>query len=170
MILVYEFRFGHLFLQWQEQQHHQGPAGHLGGGKTGGSFLAGELGLWAPAQEQHTRPLQEVQPSRSFRPSVRVCFCFLNLCVYALALTVLSSNVAWVCRFSGGFGARDYRQMAGSGSSFGTRGARNPGGHGGNRGFGGNKGKCNSLCMWNLSYHKEIPLKKKKKIKMVFLV
>ncbi|XP_053482779.1 DEAD-box helicase 3 X-linked a isoform X2 [Ictalurus furcatus] len=43
-------------------------------------------------------------------------------------------------RFSGGFGARDYRQMAGSGSSFGTRGARNPGGHGGNRGFGGNKG------------------------------
>lgn len=48
-----------------------------------------------------------------------------------------------MCRFSGGFGARDYRQMAGGGSSFGNRGARNTGGHGGNRGFGGNKGKGN---------------------------
>lgn len=43
-------------------------------------------------------------------------------------------------RFSGGFGARDYRQMAGGGNTFGNRGARNTGGHGGNRGFGGNKG------------------------------
>ncbi|KAM9487294.1 DEAD-box helicase 3 X-linked a isoform 1-T1 [Clarias gariepinus] len=43
-------------------------------------------------------------------------------------------------RFSGGFGARDYRQMAAGGNSFGNRGARNAGGHGGNRGFGGNKG------------------------------
>ncbi|XP_057191946.1 DEAD-box helicase 3 X-linked a isoform X5 [Triplophysa rosa] len=42
-------------------------------------------------------------------------------------------------RFSGGFGARDYRQMAGGGNTFGNRGARNTVGHGGNRGFGGNK-------------------------------
>ncbi|XP_060732333.1 DEAD-box helicase 3 X-linked a isoform X5 [Tachysurus vachellii] len=48
-------------------------------------------------------------------------------------------------RFSGGFGARDYRQMAGGGNSFGNRGARNPGGHGGNRGFGGNKGGFGSF-------------------------
>ncbi|XP_072542303.1 DEAD-box helicase 3 X-linked a isoform X2 [Salminus brasiliensis] len=40
-------------------------------------------------------------------------------------------------RFSGGFGARDYRQMPGGGNAFGNRGARNAGG---NRGFGGNKG------------------------------
>ncbi|GAA6108258.1 DEAD-box helicase 3 X-linked a isoform X1 [Tachysurus ichikawai] len=45
-------------------------------------------------------------------------------------------------RFSGGFGARDYRQMAGGGNSFGNRGARNPGG---NRGFGGNKGGFGSF-------------------------
>ncbi|XP_061092297.1 putative ATP-dependent RNA helicase an3 isoform X10 [Conger conger] len=40
-------------------------------------------------------------------------------------------------RFSGGFGARDYRQTSSSNSSFGSRGGRNTGGHGGNRGFGG---------------------------------
>ncbi|XP_067116946.1 DEAD-box helicase 3 X-linked b isoform X1 [Osmerus mordax] len=42
-------------------------------------------------------------------------------------------------RFSGGFGARDYRQTSGGGNTggFGGRGGRNPGGHGGNRGFGG---------------------------------
>uniref|UniRef100_A0A8C6T5V0 RNA helicase n=1 Tax=Neogobius melanostomus TaxID=47308 RepID=A0A8C6T5V0_9GOBI len=40
-------------------------------------------------------------------------------------------------RFSGGFGARDYRQTPGSGG-FGTnRTGRSAGGHGGNRGFGG---------------------------------
>ncbi|XP_071371208.1 ATP-dependent RNA helicase DDX3X-like isoform X6 [Centroberyx affinis] len=42
-------------------------------------------------------------------------------------------------RFSGGFGARDYRQTSAGGSSggFGGRGARNQSGHGGTRGFGG---------------------------------
>uniref|UniRef100_A0A8B9L0G0 RNA helicase n=1 Tax=Astyanax mexicanus TaxID=7994 RepID=A0A8B9L0G0_ASTMX len=42
-------------------------------------------------------------------------------------------------RFSGGFGARDYRQTSGGSSSggFGSRGSRSTGGHGGNRGFGG---------------------------------
>ncbi|XP_076011339.1 DEAD-box helicase 3 X-linked a isoform X3 [Genypterus blacodes] len=44
-------------------------------------------------------------------------------------------------RFSGGFGARDYRQQpGGSGGFSGGRVGRNPGGHGGNRGFGGNFG------------------------------
>lgn len=46
-------------------------------------------------------------------------------------------------RFSGGFGARDYRQTSTGPSSggFGSRGgSRNPGGHGGNRGFGGGGG------------------------------
>ncbi|XP_007244290.2 DEAD-box helicase 3 X-linked b isoform X5 [Astyanax mexicanus] len=45
-------------------------------------------------------------------------------------------------RFSGGFGARDYRQTSGGSSSggFGSRGSRSTGGHGGNRGFGGGKG------------------------------
>ncbi|XP_064183032.1 ATP-dependent RNA helicase DDX3X-like isoform X13 [Anguilla rostrata] len=43
-------------------------------------------------------------------------------------------------RFSGGFGARDYRQTSSSNSSFGSRGGRSTGGHGGNRGFGGGKG------------------------------
>ncbi|XP_026068590.1 putative ATP-dependent RNA helicase an3 isoform X1 [Carassius auratus] len=45
-------------------------------------------------------------------------------------------------RFSGGFGARDYRQTSSgsSGGGFGNRGARNTGGHGGNRGFGGGGG------------------------------
>ncbi|XP_037395471.1 DEAD-box helicase 3 X-linked a isoform X3 [Pygocentrus nattereri] len=51
-----------------------------------------------------------------------------------------SSNRGRSKRFSGGFGARDYRQMPGGGNAFGNRGARNAGGHGGNRGFGGNKG------------------------------
>ncbi|XP_051566123.1 DEAD-box helicase 3 X-linked a isoform X3 [Myxocyprinus asiaticus] len=48
-------------------------------------------------------------------------------------------------RFSGGFGARDYRQVAGGGNTFGNRGARNTGVHGGNRGFGGNKGGFGSF-------------------------
>ncbi|KAK9973892.1 hypothetical protein ABG768_024589 [Culter alburnus] len=45
-------------------------------------------------------------------------------------------------RFSGGFGARDYRQTSSNPSSggFGSRGGRSTGGHGGNRGFGGGKG------------------------------
>uniref|UniRef100_A0A9J7XPC8 RNA helicase n=2 Tax=Cyprinus carpio TaxID=7962 RepID=A0A9J7XPC8_CYPCA len=51
-----------------------------------------------------------------------------------------STNRGRPKRFSGGFGARDYRQMAGGSAAFGNRGARNTGGHGGNRGFGGNKG------------------------------
>uniref|UniRef100_A0A8B9LCD8 RNA helicase n=1 Tax=Astyanax mexicanus TaxID=7994 RepID=A0A8B9LCD8_ASTMX len=55
-----------------------------------------------------------------------------------------NSNRGRSKRFSGGFGARDYRQMSGGGNAFGNRGARNPGGHGGNRGFGGNKGKLSS--------------------------
>uniref|UniRef100_A0A8C7FJ21 RNA helicase n=1 Tax=Oncorhynchus kisutch TaxID=8019 RepID=A0A8C7FJ21_ONCKI len=43
---------------------------------------------------------------------------------------------------SGGFGARDYRQTSGGGSTggFGGRGGRQPSGHGGNRGFGGGFG------------------------------
>nr|XP_046179664.1 ATP-dependent RNA helicase DDX3X-like isoform X2 [Oncorhynchus gorbuscha] len=43
---------------------------------------------------------------------------------------------------SGGFGARDYRQTSGGGSTggFGGRGGRQPTGHGGNRGFGGGGG------------------------------
>ncbi|XP_031442853.1 DEAD-box helicase 3 X-linked a isoform X2 [Clupea harengus] len=48
-------------------------------------------------------------------------------------------------RFSGGFGARDYRQMPGGAQAFGNRGARTAGGHGGNRGFGGNKGGFGSF-------------------------
>ncbi|KAG7463133.1 ATP-dependent RNA helicase DDX3X isoform X3 [Solea senegalensis] len=41
-------------------------------------------------------------------------------------------------RFSGGFGARDYRQTPGGAANFGgSRGGRSTGGHGGNRGFGG---------------------------------
>lgn len=52
-------------------------------------------------------------------------------------------------RFSGGFGARDYRQTSGGGgsgggSSFGGRGNRSTGSHGGNRGFGGGKGQSHS--------------------------
>lgn len=73
-----------------------------------------------------------MQISYSFKPP-GVLFIYF----FALAHRVLRSNVLWLCRFSGGFGARDYRQMAGGGNSFGNRGARNPGG---NRGFGGNKG------------------------------
>ncbi|XP_016418336.1 ATP-dependent RNA helicase DDX3X-like isoform X10 [Sinocyclocheilus rhinocerous] len=56
-----------------------------------------------------------------------------------------STNRGRPKRFSGGFGARDYRQMAGGGNAFGNRGARNTGGHGGNRGFGGNKGGFGSF-------------------------
>uniref|UniRef100_A0A668AQE6 RNA helicase n=1 Tax=Myripristis murdjan TaxID=586833 RepID=A0A668AQE6_9TELE len=49
-----------------------------------------------------------------------------------------SSNRGRSKRFSGGFGARDYRQTSGGSSGFsGGRGGRNTGGHGGNRGFGG---------------------------------
>uniref|UniRef100_A0A3B5MS40 RNA helicase n=1 Tax=Xiphophorus couchianus TaxID=32473 RepID=A0A3B5MS40_9TELE len=50
-----------------------------------------------------------------------------------------SSNRGRSKRFSGGFGARDYRQTAAGGSAggFGGRGGRNQQGHGGNRGFGG---------------------------------
>ncbi|XP_051998240.1 putative ATP-dependent RNA helicase an3 isoform X3 [Xyrauchen texanus] len=48
-------------------------------------------------------------------------------------------------RFSGGFGARDYRQMAGGGNAFSNRGARIAGVHGGTRGFGGNKGGFGSF-------------------------
>uniref|UniRef100_A0A9J8CID0 RNA helicase n=1 Tax=Cyprinus carpio carpio TaxID=630221 RepID=A0A9J8CID0_CYPCA len=51
-----------------------------------------------------------------------------------------STNRGRPKRFSGGFGARDYRQMAGGGSAFANRGARNTGGHGGSRGFGGGFG------------------------------
>ncbi|XP_014886181.1 DEAD-box helicase 3 X-linked a isoform X1 [Poecilia latipinna] len=41
-------------------------------------------------------------------------------------------------RFSGGFGARDYRQASGGSGGFNSnRSGRNAGGHGGNRGFGG---------------------------------
>uniref|UniRef100_A0A8C2KJ20 RNA helicase n=1 Tax=Cyprinus carpio TaxID=7962 RepID=A0A8C2KJ20_CYPCA len=49
-------------------------------------------------------------------------------------------------RFSGGFGARDYRQTSSStgGGGFGSRGGRSTGGHGGNRGFGGGKGQPRS--------------------------
>ncbi|XP_036396419.1 putative ATP-dependent RNA helicase an3 isoform X5 [Megalops cyprinoides] len=48
-----------------------------------------------------------------------------------------SSNRGRSKRFSGGFGARDYRQTSNSSSSFSSRGNRSTGGHGGNRGFGG---------------------------------
>ncbi|XP_016095404.1 putative ATP-dependent RNA helicase an3 [Sinocyclocheilus grahami] len=55
-------------------------------------------------------------------------------------------------RFSGGFGARDYRQTSSStsGGGFGSRGGRNTGGHGGNRGFGGGKGRFRSGTMPSL--------------------
>ncbi|XP_026232831.1 DEAD-box helicase 3 X-linked a isoform X7 [Anabas testudineus] len=48
-----------------------------------------------------------------------------------------SSNRGRSKRFSGGFGARDYRQTSASGSFSNNRAGRNTGGHGGNRGFGG---------------------------------
>ncbi|XP_030639209.1 DEAD-box helicase 3 X-linked b isoform X2 [Chanos chanos] len=53
-----------------------------------------------------------------------------------------SSNRGRSKRFTGGFGARDYRQTSNSGSSggFGGRGGRSAGGHSGNRGFSGGKG------------------------------
>ncbi len=55
-----------------------------------------------------------------------------RVCVFSRFMTLL-----FFCRFSGGFGARDYRQIVGGANVFGNRGARNTGG---NRGFGGNKG------------------------------
>ncbi|XP_051782079.1 DEAD-box helicase 3 X-linked a isoform X3 [Erpetoichthys calabaricus] len=48
-----------------------------------------------------------------------------------------SSNRGRSKRFSGGFGARDYRQTNNSSNSFSSRGNRQNGGHGGNRGYGG---------------------------------
>uniref|UniRef100_A0A3Q1FEH9 RNA helicase n=1 Tax=Acanthochromis polyacanthus TaxID=80966 RepID=A0A3Q1FEH9_9TELE len=50
-----------------------------------------------------------------------------------------SSNRGRSKRFSGGFGARDYRQTAAgvNAGGFGGRGGRNQAGHGGTRGFGG---------------------------------
>ncbi|XP_054642611.1 DEAD-box helicase 3 X-linked a isoform X3 [Dunckerocampus dactyliophorus] len=49
-----------------------------------------------------------------------------------------SSNRGRSKRFSGGFGARDYRQTPGGSGSFGSnRTGRNTGSHGGSRGFGG---------------------------------
>uniref|UniRef100_A0A3B4EE13 RNA helicase n=1 Tax=Pygocentrus nattereri TaxID=42514 RepID=A0A3B4EE13_PYGNA len=54
-----------------------------------------------------------------------------------------SSNRGRSKRFSGGFGARDYRQMPGGGNAFGNRGARNAGGGFGNfvsDGYGGSYG------------------------------
>ncbi|XP_055086836.1 DEAD-box helicase 3 X-linked a isoform X3 [Periophthalmus magnuspinnatus] len=48
-----------------------------------------------------------------------------------------SNNRGRSKRFSGGFGARDYRQTPGSGGFNSSRTGRNTGGHGGNRGFGG---------------------------------
>uniref|UniRef100_A0A3P8PSY9 RNA helicase n=1 Tax=Astatotilapia calliptera TaxID=8154 RepID=A0A3P8PSY9_ASTCA len=48
-----------------------------------------------------------------------------------------SNNRGRSKRFSGGFGARDYRQTPGSGSFSNNRSGRGAGGHGGNRGFGG---------------------------------
>ncbi|CAI5670562.1 DEAD-box helicase 3 X-linked a isoform X11 [Oreochromis niloticus] len=48
-----------------------------------------------------------------------------------------SNNRGRSKRFSGGFGARDYRQTSGSGSFSNNRSGRSAGGHGGNRGFGG---------------------------------
>ncbi|KAM9343511.1 DEAD-box helicase 3 X-linked a isoform 1-T1 [Pholidichthys leucotaenia] len=51
-----------------------------------------------------------------------------------------SSNRGRNKRFSGGFGARDYRQSSSSGGFNSNRSGRNTGGHGGNRGFGGGFG------------------------------
>ncbi|KAM8857399.1 DEAD-box helicase 3 X-linked a isoform 1-T1 [Synchiropus picturatus] len=49
-----------------------------------------------------------------------------------------SNNRGRSKRFSGGFGARDYRQTSGGSGGFGgNRTGRSTGGHGGNRGFGG---------------------------------
>uniref|UniRef100_A0A3Q3FQ27 RNA helicase n=1 Tax=Labrus bergylta TaxID=56723 RepID=A0A3Q3FQ27_9LABR len=60
---------------------------------------------------------------------------------WLMSLTLYSGlfNINFVFRFSGGFGARDYRQTAAGGNAggFGGRGGRNQAGHGGNRGFGG---------------------------------
>lgn len=60
-----------------------------------------------------------------------------------LASSSDAAGVIQVCalmfRFTGGFGARDYRQTTAGGGAggFGGRGGRNQGGHVGNRGFGG---------------------------------
>lgn len=55
-------------------------------------------------------------------------------------ICTIMSNKQFLSRFSGGFGARDYRQTSGGSGSFNSnRGGRNTGGHGGNRGFGGGK-------------------------------
>lgn len=60
------------------------------------------------------------------------------------------SNKLFFSRFSGGFGARDYRQTSGGSGSFSSnRGSRNTGGHGGNRGFGGGKGTVSAyVFLW----------------------
>uniref|UniRef100_H2UFU3 RNA helicase n=1 Tax=Takifugu rubripes TaxID=31033 RepID=H2UFU3_TAKRU len=51
-------------------------------------------------------------------------------------------------RFSGGFGARDYRQSPGGAGSFSNnRTGRSSGGHGGNRGFGGGMDTLPYCCM-----------------------
>uniref|UniRef100_A0A3B3IJB3 RNA helicase n=1 Tax=Oryzias latipes TaxID=8090 RepID=A0A3B3IJB3_ORYLA len=60
-------RSGHVLLQRQEREHHQRPAGHPGGGQTGGAVVAGEPGVRAPAQEHQQGALQEV-PAPSTRP------------------------------------------------------------------------------------------------------
>ncbi|XP_036396415.1 ATP-dependent RNA helicase DDX3X-like isoform X2 [Megalops cyprinoides] len=63
-----------------------------------------------------------------------------------------SSNRGRSKRFSGGFGARDYRQTSNSSSSFSSRGNRSTGGHGGNRGFGGGKGGFGNFGYSNDGY------------------
>lgn len=61
--------------------------------------------------------------------------------MFCLSSTTESIPECLMCfssRFSGGFGARDYRQTSGGSGSFGSnRTGRNAGGHGGGRGFGG---------------------------------
>lgn len=62
-------------------------------------------------------------------------------------ICTIMSNKQFLPRFSGGFGARDYRQTSGGSGSFSSnRGGRNTGGHGGNRGFGGGKETIFSPC------------------------
>lgn len=89
----------------------------------------------------------EHQHKNSTRGRSKRYILLVLLAFHLVLFTVLRSDVPLVCRFSGGFGARDYRQMAAGGNSFGNRGARNVGGHGGNRGFGGNKGKYITLML-----------------------
>uniref|UniRef100_A0A672J043 RNA helicase n=1 Tax=Salarias fasciatus TaxID=181472 RepID=A0A672J043_SALFA len=58
-----------------------------------------------------------------------------------------SSNRGRSKRFSGGFGARDYRQTSGGSGGFGgNRSGRNTGGHGGSRGFGGGEDFDSARC------------------------